>query len=54
MIRRYECRAEQYKQNRMFEANQKELYQIIDGIQKNNVQSPEAGESLESLEGDLE
>ena len=50
-ISRYECRTEQYKENRMFEANQRRLYQIIDGIQWNNVQSPEAAESIEFWSG---
>ena len=50
-IRRYECRTEQYKQTRMFEANQRRLYQIIDDVQWNNVQSPEAEESLEFWTG---
>ena len=50
-IRRYECRTEQYKQNRMFEANQRSLYQIIDGTHWNIVQSPEAEESLEFWSG---
>ena len=50
-MRRYEGRIEQYKQSRMFVANQRKLYQIIDGVQRNNVQSPEVGESLEFWSG---
>ena len=31
-VKRYEDRTEQYKQNRIFETNQKRLYEIIDGV----------------------
>ena len=50
-IKRYEDRTEQYKQNRMFETNQKRLYEIIDGVHRNNNETPNAGECLEFWSG---
>ena len=50
-IKRYEDKTEQYKQNRIFETNQKRLYEIIDGLHRNNEEAPNAGDCLEFWSG---
>ena len=46
-LKRYEDRQKQYRQNRMFETNQKRLFEEIEGIGKNNDLIPDAEESRE-------
>ena len=41
----YEDRQKQYRQNRMFETNQKRLFEEIEGIGKNNDLIPDAEEA---------
>ena len=50
-IKRYEDRTEQYKKNRMFETNQKRLYEIVDGVHRNNEEAPNSGDCLEFWSG---
>ena len=50
-IKRYKDRTEQYKQNRIFETNQKRLYEIIDSVHRINEEAPNAGDCLEFWSG---
>ena len=50
-IKRYKDRTEQYKQNRIFETNQKRLYEIIDSVHRINEEAPNAGDCLEFSSG---
>ena len=44
-IRRYQDRTEQYKQNRMFQSNQKRLFEKIENMETDNTTTPDADES---------
>ena len=44
-IRRYQDRTEQYKQNRMFQSNQKRLFEKIENMETDNTITPDADES---------
>lgn len=44
-LRRYEERTKQYHQNRLFESNQKSLYEEIDGIDRGDDVTPNPEES---------
>ena len=44
-VRRYEDRIKQYRQNRMFQSNQKRLFEELDGECRNNTAMPDAEES---------
>ena len=44
-IRRYESRIEQYRQNRMFQSNQKRLFEKLDNMETENTMIPDAEES---------
>ena len=46
-LKRYEDRQNQYRQNRMFETNQKRLFEEMEGIERNNDFIPDAEESRE-------
>ena len=50
-IKRYEDRTEQYKQNGIFETNQKRLYEIIDDVHRNSDEILNDGECLEFWSG---
>ena len=46
-LKRYEDRQIQYRQNRMFETNQKRRFEEMEGIERNNDFIPDAEESRE-------
>ena len=45
-LRRYEERQHQYRQNKMFENNQRRLFEEIEGIERDNI-IPDADESIQ-------
>lgn len=44
-IRRYESRIEQYRQNRMFQSNQKRLFEQLENVDTDDTVIPDAEES---------
>ena len=50
-LKRYEDRQNQYRQNRMFETNQKRLFEEMESIERNNDFIPDAEESRELWNG---
>ena len=45
-LRRYDHRNKQYHQNRLFEVNQKCLFEEIDGIEKSDEETPDPAETV--------
>ena len=52
-IRKYEERNNQFMQNRLFQTNQKRLFDILEGKEKSDNITPNAEESKLFLGGDL-
>ncbi len=50
-VKRYESRINQYRQNRMFQSNQKRLFEELDGNTRNDTIVPDAEESKEFWNG---
>ena len=50
-IKRYESRREQYRQNRLFQSNQKRLFDMIDGIERGINILPDAEECRQFWSG---
>ena len=50
-IKRYESRREQCRQNRLFQSNQKRLFDMIDGIERGDDILPDAVESMQFWNG---
>ena len=50
-IKRYSDRIDQYRQNRLFENNQKLLFEQLEGIERGNEETPQAQEAVDFWKG---